>query len=188
MVGALAVKGNAASASYIQRAAQHNEKGTPGTLYYKIADVTCSSNYHRINYPLLLVTRNEMALIDIKVNSGNNKQFTDPTLTWTFLSPNAKANTYGRIMAGLDKAAEGNTLSLWLEKKQWDQSINVIPLGYNVDSGISQMTLYSTGSNDTNGQSSWPIFAVPAKHIINSVVQSGKDEPVGDICQIWIKQ
>lgn len=188
MVGALAVNGNAASASYIQRAAQHYEKETPGTLYYKIASVTCTHTYQRINYSLLLVTRNETTLMDIKVNSGNSKQFTDPTITWTFLSPNAKAQTYSRIAAGLDKAAEGNTLSLWLEKKQWDQSINVIPLGYNVDSGISQMTLYSTGSNDTNGKSSWPTFAVPAKHIINSVVQSGKDEPVGDICQIWIKQ
>lgn len=188
MVGALAVNGNAASASYIQSAAHHYEKETPGTLYYKIADVTCTHTYHRINYPLLLTTRNDMALIDINVTSSNSKQFTNPTITWTFLSPNAKAQTYSRIAAGLDKAAEGNTLSLWLEKKQWDQSINVIPLGYNVDSGIPQMTLYSTGSNDTNGKSSWPTFAVPAKHIINSVVQSGKDEPVGDICQIWIKQ
>ena len=188
MVGALAVNGNAASASYIQSAAHHYEKSTSGTLYYKIADVTCTHTYQRINCPLLLVTRNEMALIDIKVSSPNSKQFEDPIITWTFLSPNVKAQTYSRIAAGLDKAAEGNTLSLWLEKKQWDQSINVISLGYNVDSGMSQMTLYSTGTDNTNGQSSWPTFAVPAKHIINSVVQSGKDEPVGDICQIWIKQ
>lgn len=188
MVGALAVKGNAASASYIQSAAHHYEKKTPGTLYYKIAEVTCTSNYCRVNYPLLLVTRNEMALIDINVTSSDSKQFTNPTVTWTFLSPNAKSETYDLIAAGLDKTAEGNTFSLWLEKRQWCQSINIIPLGYNVDRGMSQMTLYSTGSGDTNGQSSWPRFAVPAKHIINSVVQSGKDEPVGDICQIWIKQ
>lgn len=188
MVGALAVNGNAASASYIQRAAQHNEKSTPGILYYKIADVTCTSAYYRVNYPLLLVARNEMALIDISVISINSKQFKDPTITWTFLSPNAKSETYDRIKAGLDKAAEGNTFSLWLEKKQWSQAINIIPLGYNVDRGVSQMTLYSTGADNTNGQSSWPTFAVPAKHIINSVVQSSRDEPVGDICQIWIKQ
>ena len=188
MVGALAVNGNAVSASYIQRAAKHDEKRTPGILYYKIADATCTSAYDRVNYPLLLVTRNEMALIDINVTSFNSKQFTNPTITWTFLSPNAKSATYGRIAAGLDKAAEGNTFSLWLEKKQWDQSINIIPLGYNVDRGVSQMTLYSSGTNNTNGQSSLPTFAVPAKHIINSVVQSGKNEPVGDICQIWIKQ
>ena len=189
MVGALAVNGNAASASYIQSAAHHYEKEASGTLYYKIASVTCTHTYHRVNYPLLLVTRNEMALIDIQVASFDSKQFMNPTITWTFLSPNAKSETYSRIGGGLDKAAEGNTFSLWLEKKQWCQSINIIPLGYNVDSGVSQMTLYSTAStNNTNGQSSWPTFAVPAKHIINSVVQSGKDQPVGDICQIWIKQ
>lgn len=188
MVGALAVNGNAASASYIQRAAQQNEKGTPGVLYYKIADVTCTRPYYRVNYPLLLVTRSEVALIDIKVTSTNSKQFTDPTITWTFLSPNAKLEAYDRIVAGLDKAAEGNTFSLWLEKAQWNPSMNIVPLGYNVDRGVSQMNLYSTDGTDTNGQSSQPTFAVSAKYIINSVVQSSKDEPVGDICQIWIKQ
>lgn len=188
MVGALAVNGNAASASYIQRAAHHDEKDTSGTLYYKIASVTCTHIYQRINYPILLVTRNETALIDINVASFNSKQFANPIITWTFLSPNAKSETYRYIAAGLDKAAEGNTFSLWLEKRQWSPTINIIPLGYNVDSGISQMTLYSTGTDNTNGQSSWPTFAVPAKQIINSVVQSGKDEPVGDICQIWIKE
>ena len=188
MVGALAVNGNATSASYIQSAAKHPQKQTSGTLYYKIASVTCMGIYHRVNCPLLLVTQNDMALIDISAYSTNSKQFKIPTVTWTFLSPNAKSETYDRIAAGLDKAAEGNTLSLWLEKKQWDQSINVISLGYNVDSGMSQMTLYSTGSDNTNGQSSWPTFAVPATYIINSVVQSGKDKPVGDICQIWIKE
>lgn len=188
MVGALAVKGNAVSASCIQSAAQHSQKSTPGTLYYKIADVTCTGNYYRVNYPLLLVAQNEIALMDINVYSADSKQFRTPIVTWTFLSPNAKSQTYDRIAAGLDKAAEGNTFSLWLEKKQWGQTINIIPLGYNVDSGMSQMTLYSTGHDDTNGQSSFPTFAVPAIHIINSVVQSGKDKPVGDICQLWIKQ
>ncbi|HAU87370.1 MAG TPA: hypothetical protein DCW90_18360, partial [Lachnospiraceae bacterium] len=156
--------GNANTATSIKRSMYREEKSTLNDEYFKIGSITCSANYQRHNEVYLAVSRINAAIITFNVYSGNSNQFIDPKVNYRFLTPNAQPIFYDRIFAGLDKAAEGNTFSVWYKSSQWSESLNFIPLGANYDQGLK--ISWTSYANNVTGQTAAPTFAVKASYNI----------------------
>lgn len=133
-----------------------DEKSTTGTRYVKIADFACSSQYQRINQQILLTSREESILLNLKCQSSNSTKFTSVSATYTPLSSNS-SSLYSCISVGLINVDDTkNRLEIWYKQGQWGASLNIIPLGKNKE-GYT-LTYYQHNSTEA-GSASLPTFA-----------------------------
>ena len=133
-----------------------DEKSTTGTRYVKIADFACSSQYQRINQQILLTSREESILLNLKCQSSNSTKFTSVSATYTPLSSNS-SSLYSCISVGLINVDDTkNRLEIWYKQGQWGASLNIIPLGKNKE-GYT-LTYYQHNSTE-GGSASLPTFA-----------------------------
>lgn len=189
MVGALAADGTAKQASRLANAVYVSEQSNSvGDGWYKIGSVTCMWNYGRINETYLAISRFESMLLTFRTYSNSNKQFINPYFSGTPLTSNAQAEIYEYMRVGLDKAAEGNTLSIWVKRWRYSPSFCLIPLGANIDLNYQiSWKSYNTTAADSDRSAAEPTFAVPATRCLNAPIQTSSSQPTSPMCQIWIK-
>ena len=133
-----------------------DEKSTTGTRYVKIADFACSSQYQRINQQILLTSREESILLNLKCQSSDSTKFTSVSAAYTPLSSNS-SSLYSCISVGLINVDDTkNRLEIWYKQGQWGASLNIIPLGKNKE-GYT-LTYYQHNSTEA-GSASLPTFA-----------------------------
>ena len=133
-----------------------DEKSTTGTRYVKIADFTCSSQYQRINQQILLTSREESIILNLKCQSSNSTKLTSASATYTPLSSNS-GSLYSCISVGLINVDDTkNRIEIWYKQGQWGASLNIIPLGKNKEGHT--LTYYKYNSTEA-GSASLPTFA-----------------------------
>ena len=156
------LNGTASSANVLSPKEYYAEKNTANIMYYKLGSVTCNSTYERINETYLCVSRQNACIMNLSVYSGNSKIFVAPTVSYTFLTQNAKSAFYDIFYAGLDKKTEGNTFSIWAKRSQWSESMKLIPLGSNYDMGFA--ISWTNWDASTAGQTAVPSFGESAAY------------------------
>lgn len=153
--------GNAKTATEIATKATYAEKTTANVNYYQLGSITCTHKNERVSETFLCIARQDACIMNISTYSTDNTFFQDPKVSYTFLTPNAKATFYDNIYVGLDKkGTAGNTFSIWMKRAQYGESMKMIPLGANIDKGFA-ISWKSYGDTDA-GSTTAPIFGQSA--------------------------
>lgn len=157
------ISGTASNANVLNRKEFYQEKSTDGTMYYQLGSIKCTSSYQRVNETYLCVSRQNACIMNLSVYSSNDTIFINPTVSYTFLTPNAKVAFCDIFYAGLDKkATAGNTFSIWAKRGQWSESMQLIPLGSNYDKGY--VISWKNWDATTAGNTSAPAFGESAAY------------------------
>lgn len=158
------LNGTATNANVLNHREFYQEKSTANVMYYQLGSIKCTRTNQRVNETYLCVSRQNACIMNLSMSSTNkNTFFNQPTVSYTFLTPNAKAAFCDIFYAGLDKkATAGNTFSIWAKRDQWQESMRLIPLGANYDSGY--VISWKNWDATTAGSTSVPTFGEPAAY------------------------
>ena len=163
------------------------EKKTGGVRYVKIADLECTLHYHRLNQQFIFTSRTESILLTVRCYSTDNTLFIVPVISYVALSLNSSL-ILNNLYAGLVNTTSGkNKIEIWYKQEQYSPSLNIIPIGKNVEGYV--LNLYSYGSADT-GSTTAPTFAtsIPIQSAItwNEVTGKPTSMPASDVYS-WAK-
>ena len=163
------------------------EKKTGGVRYVKIADLECTLHYHRLNQQFIFTSRTESILLTVRCCSTDNTLFIVPVISYVALSLNSSL-ILNNLYAGLVNTTSGkNKIEIWYKQEQYSPSLNIIPIGKNVEGYV--LNLYSYGSADT-GSTTAPTFAtsIPIQSAItwNEVTGKPTSMPASDVYS-WAK-
>ena len=176
------LNGTATNANVLNDRAFYKEKSTANTMYYELGSIKCTSSYQRINETYLCVSRQNACIMNLSVYSNDNTVFVDPTVSYTFLTPNAKGAFYNIFYAGLDKqGTAGNTFSIWARRGQWQESMRFIPLGGNYERGLT--ISWKSWDATTAGSTTVPSFGQPASYkiIVSPHTHSKSEVGLGNV-------
>jgi hypothetical protein len=172
------LNGTATNANVLNHKESYQEKSTANVMYYQLGSIKCTHAYQRVNETYLCVSRQNACIMNLSMYSNNDTIFTNPTVSYTFLTPNAKAAFYDIFYAGLDKkATAGNTFSIWAKRGQWQESMRLIPLGANYDAGY--VISWKSWDATTAGSTSVPTFGEPAAYKLIVTPHSHAKSEVG---------
>ena len=172
------LNGTATNANVLNHKEYYQEKSTANVMYYQLGSIKCTHTYQRVNETYLCVSRQNACIMNLSMYSNNDTIFTNPTVSYTFLTPNAKAAFYDIFYAGLDKkATAGNTFSIWAKRGQWQESMRLIPLGANYDAG--HVISWESWDATTAGSTSVPTFGEPAAYKLIVTPHSHAKSEVG---------
>lgn len=164
-----------------------NEKSNTGTRYVKIADLECTAQYQRLNQQIVFATREESILINVRCSSSNNTIFSSPAIRYVALSSSTNS-IVSNLYAGLVNTTSGkNKIEIWYKQGQYSPSLNIIPIGKNVEG--HSLNFYSSNTTAT-GSTTTPTFTtnIPISSAItwNEVTGKPTSMPASDVAS-WAK-
>lgn len=164
-----------------------NEKSNTGTRYVKIADLECTAQYQRLNQQIVFATREESILINVRCSSSNNTIFSSPAIRYVALSSSTNP-IVSNLYAGLVNTTSGkNKIEIWYKQGQYSPSLNIIPIGKNVEG--HSLNFYSSNTTAT-GSTTTPTFTtnIPISSAItwNEVTGKPTSMPASDVAS-WAK-
>lgn len=149
-----------------------SEKSTEGTRYVKFADLTCTSSYHRLNQQIIISSREESVLLNVKCQSSNSNFFNAHSISYIPLTQ-SYSRIIDNIFTGIVDSESNNKIELWYKQSQWGQSMNFVPIGKNKEG--ASLTFYTYDSTAI-GSTTAPIFTtvIPLTNMINWNVLQNK--------------
>lgn len=147
----------------------------------------CTAQYQRLNQQIVFATREESILINVRCSSSNNTIFSSPAIRYVALSSSTNS-IVSNLYAGLVNTTSGkNKIEIWYKQGQYSPSLNIIPIGKNVEG--HSLNFYSSNTTAT-GSTTTPTFTtnIPISSAItwNEVTGKPTSMPASDVAS-WAK-
>ena len=131
------------------------ENSTGNERHCLIADAECAVSYHRVNQTFMLSWRDQAILLTVSLTSANSTLFTVHRVQYVPLTKGYSA-ILDKLSAGIVNVSDTvNKFELWYAQPNFGSSLNIIPLGRNVENRL--LNFYSYAYNEAASSES-PTF------------------------------